>query len=104
MHLTYLKRTTQPHHVRSPIQGAAAGAGTEAAGRQHTGYRPGDPAYRRVAGALFAAGVATFALMYSTQALLPEPALPFPLSEGDSTLSLSLTTAGLGVTLLFTGP
>ncbi len=54
--------------------------------------------------ALFAAGVATFALLYSTQALLPVLARAFSLSAGQSTLSLSLTTAGLGAALLVTGP
>jgi len=41
------------------------------------GYRSGEPGYRRIAAALFAAGVATFALLYSTQALLPELARSF---------------------------
>src|ERR1700761_3562188 len=68
------------------------------------GYRPGEPACRRISVALFAAGVATFALLYSTQALLPELARSFSVSDADSTLSLSLATAGLGVALLFTGP
>jgi MFS transporter, YNFM family, putative membrane transport protein len=86
--------------VRSNIRDSKAAASE----RQHEGYRPGDPAYRRIAVALFAAGVATFALMYSTQALLPELARSFAISDADSTLSVSLTTAGLGVTLLFTGP
>ena len=36
------------------------------------GYRTGQRGYRRISVALFAAGVATFALLYSTQALLPE--------------------------------
>jgi len=88
--------------VRSDIRGAAARAA--AGDRRHEGYRPGDRAYRRIAVALFAAGVATFALMYSTQALLPELARSFAISDADSTLSVSLTTAGLGVALLFTGP
>ena len=88
--------------MRSDIRGAAARAA--AGDRRHEGYRPGDRAYRRIAVALFAAGVATFALMYSTQALLPELARSFAISDADSTLSVSLTTAGLGVALLFTGP
>jgi YNFM family putative membrane transporter len=97
--------------MRSNIRNAAgAGAGAPGSGRAtapgpgHEGYRPGDRSYRRIAIALFAAGVATFALMYSTQALLPELARSFAISDAESTLSVSLTTAGLGVTLLFTGP
>src|ERR1700721_4735622 len=68
------------------------------------GARAAQPGYRRVAGALFAAGVATFALLYSTQALLPQLARSFSVSAAQSTLSLSLTTAGLGVALLVAGP
>jgi MFS transporter, YNFM family, putative membrane transport protein len=54
--------------------------------------------------ALFAAGVATFALLYSAQALLPEFARAFGVSAAQSTLALSLATAGLGAALLVTGP
>jgi MFS transporter, YNFM family, putative membrane transport protein len=67
-------------------------------------YRPGDPGYRRITVALFAAGVATFALLYSTQALLPVLARAFSLSAAQSTLSVSLATVGLGAALLVTGP
>lgn len=88
--------------MRSDSRDAAARVA--AGDGRHEGYRPGDRAYRRIAVALFAAGVATFALMYSTQALLPELARSFAISDADSTLSVSLTTAGLGVALLFTGP
>src|SRR6478672_911226 len=68
------------------------------------GYRAGEAGYRRIATALFAAGVATFALLYSTQALLPELADAFAVTAAQSTLSLSLTTVGLGVALLVAGP
>src|ERR1700727_1841247 len=61
------------------------------------GYSAGQPGYRRIA-------VALFALLYSTQALLPELARSFSVSAAQSTLSLSLTTAGLGVALLVAGP
>lgn len=70
----------------------------------HDGYRVGDGGYRRISIALFAAGVATFALIYSTQALLPEFTRAFSISAAQSTLSVSLTTIGLGVTLLVAGP
>lgn len=69
-----------------------------------SGYRLGDPTYRRISVALFAAGLATFALLYSVQPLLPELATQFEVSATASTLSLSLATAALGVTLLFVGP
>ena len=69
-----------------------------------SGHRPGTPGYRRVVGALFAAGLATFALLYSTQAILPELAEAFDVSSGASTLTLSLSTLGLGLALLVAGP
>ncbi len=68
------------------------------------GIRPGTPAYRRVVVALFAAGVATFALLYSTQALLPLLAERFGVSAGASAWSLSVTTLGLAGALLVVGP
>ena len=70
----------------------------------HDGYRVGEAGYRRITAALFAAGVATFALIYSTQALLPEFPRAFSVSAAQSTLSVSLTTIGLGVALLVAGP
>jgi YNFM family putative membrane transporter len=72
--------------------------------RPHEGYRVGEAGHRRITVALFAAGVATFALIYSTQALLPQFARSFSVTAAQSTLSLSLTTAGLGVALLVAGP
>jgi YNFM family putative membrane transporter len=71
---------------------------------QHEGYRVGEAGYRRVTGALFAAGVATFALLYSTQALLPEFTRTFSVTAAQSTLSVSLTTMSLGAALLVAGP
>jgi MFS transporter, YNFM family, putative membrane transport protein len=86
------------------VSGRAASASPALPFPRHEGYRAGEPGYRRIAVALFAAGVATFALLYSTQALLPVLARAFSLSAGQSTLSLSLATAGLGAALLVTGP
>jgi YNFM family putative membrane transporter len=67
-------------------------------------YQAGEPGYRRISLALFAAGVATFASLYSTQAVLPELSAAFHVSPAASAWSLSLTTIGLGVALLVTGP
>lgn len=73
-------------------------------GAEWTGYRVGEPGYRRITGSLFAAGLATFALIYSTQPLLPEFSRAFSVSAAESTLSVSLTTIGLGAALLVAGP
>jgi len=72
--------------------------------RTGAGYLPGSAAYGRVVAALFAAGMATFALLYSAQALLPEFVSEFDVSSGASTLALSVTTLGLGLALLVAGP
>lgn len=77
---------------------------TVAPGRTGPGYVPRTADYRRVVGALFAAGMGTFALLYSAQALLPELATEFAVSTGTSTMALSVTTLGLGVALLVAGP
>ncbi len=69
-----------------------------------TGHLPGSADYRRVVGALFAAGLATFAQVYSTQAVLTELSADFGVSAAESTLTVSVTTLGLGMALLVTGP
>jgi YNFM family putative membrane transporter len=66
----------------------------------HPGYASGDPGFRRLAAAHFAAGLGTFALLYSTQALLPVLSGAFDVSPGTSALSLAVTTAGVGIGLL----
>lgn len=68
------------------------------------GYRSGDSEYQRITLALFFAGVATFATLYSTQAMLPELVAAFDLTPGEATLSLSVATIGLGLALLIVGP
>ncbi|HKG52401.1 MAG TPA: MFS transporter [Actinomycetales bacterium] len=68
------------------------------------GHRVGDPAFRRISVALFAAGLATFALLYTPQPLLPELATAFDVSAAQSALSVSVCTLGLGAALLVVGP
>ncbi|WP_350279414.1 MFS transporter [Kribbella sp. HUAS MG21] len=69
-----------------------------------TGYLPGDPEYRKLSISLFAAGLATFALLYSTQPLLPELVDAFHVSPSQSAFSVSFATFGLGLALLVAGP
>jgi YNFM family putative membrane transporter len=54
--------------------------------------------------AVFAAGMATFVLLYDVQALLPELVVAYDVSATHATLTLSLTTAALAVSLLVAGP
>lgn len=67
-------------------------------------HRPGSEGYRRVMVAMFAAGMATFVLLYDVQALLPELVDEYAVSPARATLALSLTTAALALTLLVAGP
>ena len=77
---------------------------THATGAAPAPYRPGSDGYRRVMVAMFAAGMATFVLLYDVQALLPELVEAFAVTPTRATLALSLTTAALAVTLLVAGP
>lgn len=64
----------------------------------------GTPAFMRVTLALFSAGLATFALLYCVQPILPVLSADFGISPATSSLSLSISTIMLAVGLLFTGP
>jgi YNFM family putative membrane transporter len=68
------------------------------------GHLPGSAGYRRIMTAMFAAGMATFVLLYDTQALLPELRAQFLVTPTQATLTLSLATAGLAAALLVAGP
>ncbi|WP_431986003.1 MFS transporter [Streptomyces griseoflavus] len=61
---------------------------------------PGGPGYRRMSLALFLAGVATFALLYSTQALLPLISGDFAVSASDASWTVSAATGGLALFVL----
>ncbi|SDI91459.1 MFS transporter, YNFM family, putative membrane transport protein [Frankineae bacterium MT45] len=75
---------------------ALSGTGSSGAG----GLRVGDPGFRQAAVALFVAGVATFALLYAPQPLLPLLAADFNVSPAAATLTISLSTLALGVTMI----
>lgn len=64
----------------------------------------GTPEFIRVTRALFSAGLATFALLYCVQPILPVFSHDFNISPASSSLSLSVSTIMLAVGLLFTGP
>ncbi|MFF2517354.1 MFS transporter [Streptomyces sp. NPDC058086] len=61
---------------------------------------PGGPGYRRMSFALFLAGVATFALLYSTQALLPLVSTDFGVSASEASWTVSAATGGLALFVL----
>lgn len=60
----------------------------------------GTPAFTQTMLAMFAAGFATFALLYCVQPLMPEFSRDFGVSAAGSSLSLSLTTGLLSVAML----
>jgi YNFM family putative membrane transporter len=61
---------------------------------------PGRPGYRRMSFALFAAGVAAFALLYSTQALLPAVSADFGVSASAASWTVSASTGALALCVL----
>ncbi|MGW1880963.1 MFS transporter [Streptomyces sp. NPDC001970] len=61
---------------------------------------PGLPGYRRMSFALFAAGVATFALLYSTQALLPAVSAGFGVTASAASWTVSAATGALALCVL----
>ncbi|WNM29805.1 MFS transporter [Streptomyces sp. Li-HN-5-11] len=61
---------------------------------------PGGPGYRRMSLALFLAGVATFALLYSTQALLPLISGEFGVAASDASWTVAASTGGLALFVL----
>ncbi|WP_327268460.1 MFS transporter [Streptomyces sp. NBC_01218] len=61
---------------------------------------PGRPGYRRMSFGLFAAGVATFALLYSTQALLPSVSASFGATAGQASWTVSAATGALALAVL----
>ncbi|WP_145525797.1 MFS transporter [Yersinia rohdei] len=64
----------------------------------------GTPEFIRVTLAFFSAGLATFALLYCVQPILPLLSQDFAISPAGSSLSLSTATGMLAFGLMFTGP
>lgn len=71
---------------------------------QTTWIERGSPQFMRVTLALFSAGLATFALLYCVQPILPVLSQQFGVSPAQSSISLSLSTGLMALGLLFTGP
>ncbi|MEV6780533.1 MFS transporter [Streptomyces syringium] len=65
-----------------------------------TKLAPGGPGYRRMSFALFAAGVATFALLYSTQALLPAISADLGVTPDQASWTVSAATGALAVAVV----
>jgi YNFM family putative membrane transporter len=64
------------------------------------GHAKGSRAYARILAGLSFAGVATFAQLYSTQAVLPLLATDLRITAAEAALTISLATVGLAVTVI----
>ncbi|WP_042431694.1 MFS transporter [Streptacidiphilus anmyonensis] len=63
-------------------------------------HLPGSPGLRRTQLALFGAGLATFLLLYSTQALLPDLSASLHLTPGQASWTVSAASIGLAVAVI----
>ncbi|WP_016907831.1 MFS transporter [Streptomyces xiaopingdaonensis] len=86
---------SEDHPAPAPRTGDPGAADTDA-----TKLSPGDPGHTRMRLALFAAGLATFALLYETQALLPEISRDLNASPDQASWTVSGPTIGLAAAVL----
>jgi YNFM family putative membrane transporter len=82
-----------PHNATAPGAGAAHLHSWE-------GHPKGSAAYGRILAGLAFAGVATFAQLYSTQAVLPAMAADLQVTAAEAALTISLATVGLAITVI----
>lgn len=80
--------------------GAAAAVATAPSADTDSRMTPGGPGYRRMNVALFLAGVATFALLYCTQALLPLISGDLGVSASAASWTVSAATGALALFVL----
>ncbi|MFG2170392.1 MFS transporter [Streptomyces niveus] len=80
--------------------GALASASVVPPAASTESLSPGRPGYRRMSFALFAAGVAAFALLYSTQALLPAITADLGVTAGAASWTVSAATGALALFVL----
>ncbi|QOD02330.1 MFS transporter [Pseudarthrobacter sp. BIM B-2242] len=79
---------------------AAAPGSTAVHRNSWEGHPKGSAAYGKILAGLAFAGVATFAQLYSTQAVLPLIATDLHITAAEAALTISLATVGLAVTVI----
>jgi len=84
----------------SSIPASASAASASPVSAVDSRMAPGGPGYRRMSFALFLAGVATFALLYSTQALLPLVSSDFGVTASEASWTVSAATGALALFVL----
>jgi predicted MFS family arabinose efflux permease len=82
-----------------PLNAAAPGS-TAVHRNSWEGHPKGSAAYGKILAGLAFAGVATFAQLYSTQAVLPLIATDLHITAAEAALTISLATVGLAVTVI----
>lgn len=88
---------TNPEPAKPASSGSTPGLQKQA---RWEGHAKGSSAYGKVLGGLAFAGVATFAQLYSTQAVLPVMAAELRVTAAEAALTISLATVGLAVTVI----
>lgn len=78
----------------------AASDGRVSAGDLFAGHIPRTRSYRRLIAGLFFAGVATFAQLYSLQAVLPQVAADLEVPAATAALTVSAATLGIAVAVI----
>jgi YNFM family putative membrane transporter len=86
-----------PASATLPAPTEATLPGTSTSDPRHL---PGSPGLRRTQLALFGAGLATFLLLYSTQALLPNLSANLHLTPGQASWTVSAASIGLAVAVI----
>lgn len=87
------------HQFHSSFVGDASSMTDASDGR----LRRGAPGFHRANLAMFAAGLATFSLLYAVQPILPAFSLSFGVSPSHASLVLSICTATMAVALIVIG-
>ncbi len=91
-------------NYQKPMRAIQTGHGSPSPEPQSDGYiLHGTRAFRHTSLALFAAGFATFSMIYCVQPLMPTFSREYGVSAASSASSLSLTTGVLAILLLFAG-
>lgn len=89
-----------PASTEAPTRVGAVSPASAASVTVDSRLTPGGPGYRRMSFALFLAGVATFALLYSTQALLPLISGEFGVAASEASWTVAAATGGLALFVL----
>jgi predicted MFS family arabinose efflux permease len=90
-------------HRRGPNPRPASGARIRSAAHPGSSHEAAKRHERRITVALFAAGLTTFASMYTMQALLPSLSAAFKVAPADAALAVSLTTGLVALAIIPAG-